>query len=95
VSPSRRRSSPLEKIAVIGCGAVALAGIGFDETSAELIADPGVSEDIHEVIAEGAFGHFQVRISGRPLPGNPKSSALTAMSVVRESRNSVAPLSIR
>ena len=74
---------------------VALAGIGFDETSAELIADPGISENIHEIIAEGAFGHFEFRISGRPLPGNPKSSALTAMSVVSESRNRVAPLSIR
>lgn len=74
---------------------VALAGIGFDETSAELIADPDISENIHEILAEGAFGHFEFRISGRPLPGNPKSSALTAMSVVRESRNSVAPLSIR
>jgi aspartate dehydrogenase len=74
---------------------VALAGIGFDDTSAELIADPGVTENIHEIIAEGAFGHLEFRISGRPLPGNPKSSALTAMSVVRESRNRVAPLSIR
>lgn len=74
---------------------VALAGIGFDDTTAELIADPGVSENIHEVIADGAFGHFEFRISGRPLPSNPKSSALTAMSVVRESRNRVAPLSIR
>jgi aspartate dehydrogenase len=74
---------------------VALAGIGFDATSAELIADPGISENMHEIIAEGAFGHFEFRISGRPLPGNPKSSALTAMSVVRESHNRVAPLSIR
>lgn len=74
---------------------VALAGIGFDETSAELIADPGIGENIHEIIAEGAFGHFEFRVSGRPLPDNPKSSALTAMSVVRESRNRVAPLSIR
>jgi len=74
---------------------VALAGLGFDETTAELIADPGISENIHEVHAEGAFGHFEFRISGRPLPDNPKSSALTAMSVVRECRNRVAPLSIK
>ncbi len=74
---------------------VALAGIGFDDTETELIADPGVTENIHEVVAEGEFGRFEFRISGRPLPTNPKSSALTAMSVVCESRNRVAPLSIK
>ncbi len=62
--------------------AVALAGIGFDRTEAQLIADPTISENIHEIIAEGAFGRLEFRISGKPLPGNPKSSALAAMSVV-------------
>ena len=74
---------------------VALAGIGFDDTTAELIADPDATQNIHEIVAEGEFGRFEFRISGRPLPSNPKSSALTAMSVVRESRNRIAPLSIK
>lgn len=74
---------------------VALAGIGFDDTTAELIADPDVTQNIHEIVAEGEFGRFEFRISGRPLPSNPKSSALTAMSVVCESRNRIAPLSIK
>jgi aspartate dehydrogenase len=62
--------------------AVALAGIGFDDTEVELIADPNVSSNIHEVIAEGDFGSFQFQISGHPLADNPRSSALAAMSVV-------------
>lgn len=62
--------------------AVALAGVGFDRTQAMLIADPTVTENIHEVIAEGAFGQFSFRIAGNALPGNPRSSALAAMSVV-------------
>jgi aspartate dehydrogenase len=39
--------------------------------------------------AEGAFGCFSVRIAGKALPGNPKSSSLTAMSLLRciENRN--------
>jgi aspartate dehydrogenase len=61
---------------------IALAGLGLDRTKVQLIADPGVSENIHEVEAEGDFGRLDFRISGNPLPGNPRSSALTAMSIV-------------
>lgn len=64
--------------------AVALAGIGFDETRVKLIADPGVSENIHEVQAQGAFGSFSFEIRGHSLPDNPRSSALAAMSVVNK-----------
>jgi aspartate dehydrogenase len=63
---------------------VALAGIGFDDTLVELIADPDAERNVHEIVAEGDFGRYEFRIEGRSLPGNPRSSALTAMSVVRE-----------
>lgn len=71
--------------------AVALAGIGFDKTEVALIADPGISQNIHEVHCEGAFGSFSFRIAGMSLPDNPSSSALAAMSVVGalDSLNSV------
>jgi aspartate dehydrogenase len=62
--------------------AVALAGLGFDATEVELIADPGISRNIHELHAEGDFGSFQFRIEGDALPDNPRSSALAAMSAV-------------
>jgi aspartate dehydrogenase len=62
--------------------AVALAGIGFDDTRVKLIADPGVTENIHEVQATGEFGSFSFEIRGHSLPGNPRSSALAAMSVI-------------
>jgi aspartate dehydrogenase len=62
--------------------AVALAGIGFDDTQVELIADPNVSSNIHEIVADGDFGSFQFQISGYALADNPRSSALAAMSVV-------------
>ncbi|MDR7126729.1 aspartate dehydrogenase [Pseudotabrizicola sp. 4114] len=62
--------------------AVALAGIGFDRTEAELIADPTISANIHEIFAEGDFGEFKFCIAGSTLPGNPRTSALAAMSVV-------------
>ncbi|NND91144.1 MAG: aspartate dehydrogenase [Granulosicoccus sp.] len=62
---------------------IALAGIGFDDTRVELIVDPDAVGNHHEIEASGRFGHFKFSVEGLPLPGNPRSSALTAMSVVR------------
>jgi aspartate dehydrogenase len=62
--------------------AVALAGLGFDDTQVCLVADPSIRQNIHEITAKGAFGDFHFQISGNSLPDNPRSSALAAMSVV-------------
>ena len=69
-------------------------GIGFDETSVELIADPDITRNVHEVFAEGDFGCCEFRIEGQSLPDNPRSSAITAMSVVREILNPASPIVI-
>lgn len=73
---------------------VALAGIGFDATTVELIADPGITRNLHEIVAEGEFGRCEFRIEGKSLPDNPRSSALTAMSVVREILKPSSPIVI-
>ena len=73
---------------------VALAGIGFDETVVELIADPGVTRNVHEIVAEGDFGRYEFRIEGNSLPDNPRSSAITAMSMVREILNPASAIVI-
>lgn len=62
--------------------AVAFAGVGLDDTHVDLIADPTVTENIHEVTAKGDFGHFTFTIAGLGLPENPRSSSLAAMSIV-------------
>ena len=71
---------------------IALASKGLDNVSVELIADPGVSRNIHEIEASGSFGELKFRIEGNPLATNPKSSALAAMSIVRELRQQVSPV---
>lgn len=63
--------------------AVALAGLGFDETRVELIADPAIDANIHEIHAKGDFGEMQFTIMGKTLPDNTRTSALAAMSVVK------------
>ncbi|MEL7185974.1 MAG: aspartate dehydrogenase [Pseudomonadota bacterium] len=74
--------------------AVALAGIGFDKTRVELIADPTINTNRHEVSAKGAFGKLNFSIEGNALPDNPKSSALAAMSVVRAVLDRAAPVRV-
>ncbi|AOR80201.1 aspartate dehydrogenase [Novosphingobium resinovorum] len=73
---------------------VALAGIGFDRTEVELVADPTIATNVHELSFEGADGSFEVRIAGAPSAANPKTSALTAHSIVRLLHGMAAPIVI-
>jgi aspartate dehydrogenase len=63
--------------------AVALAGLGFDKTEVELVADPAAPGNVHEIEAEGAAGRFAIQLQGKPSRSNPKTSALAALSVAR------------
>jgi aspartate dehydrogenase len=73
---------------------IALAGIGFEKTEVRIIADPALTQNVHVLEATGNFGTFTMTIAGRPLPSNPKSSSLTAMSLLRciENRQSAIVL---
>jgi len=72
----------------------ALAGIGPTATQITLVADPDATTNRHEISAEGDFGKLNVAISNNPLPDNPKSSAMAALSLVRAIQNRVAAIAI-
>jgi aspartate dehydrogenase len=74
--------------------AVALAGLGFDATEVELVADPDAPGNVHEIEAEGAAGRFAIALQGKPSRSNPKTSALAAMSVARALLNADATIVI-
>jgi aspartate dehydrogenase len=61
----------------------ALAGIGLDQTRVEMVADPAVHINGHRITAHGAFGRLEILLENNPLATNPKSSELTALSLVR------------
>ena len=73
---------------------IALAGVGMQRTQVALVADPTVNQNIHEIEAHGAFGKLHFTIAGNPLPENPKTSALTAFSVLRQIRNQAGTVRI-
>ncbi len=73
---------------------IALASIGLDNVTAKLIADPSVERNVHEIEACGSFGKLNIKLEGNPLPNNPKSSALAAMSIVAELKRRFAPIEI-
>jgi aspartate dehydrogenase len=70
--------------------AIALSGIGFEKTEVTLIADPQARGNEHSILAEGVFGRAEVHVAGNPLPQNPKTSWLAALSLARAVLNSRA-----
>lgn len=73
---------------------IALAGIGMDETRVQLIADPTISRNKHQISARGRFGDLNIELSGLPLESNPKTSTLAALSVVRACRHAASAVLI-
>ncbi|MEO9338618.1 aspartate dehydrogenase [Mesorhizobium sp. SB112] len=64
-----------------------LAGVGFEKTRIELVADPDTQRNVHQIHAEGDFGVLDVRLENLPLKTNPKSSEMTALNLVRAIEN--------
>ena len=66
---------------------VALAGAGFEGTEVRLVADPTRDHNAGRIEAEGRFGRMDIEMRGQPTPENPKTSAVTALSLLRAIRN--------
>ena len=56
----------------------------------QLIADPAAEGNRHEIEARGEFGSLSVTLRNKALEGNPKSSKLAALVLVRMAENEAA-----
>ncbi|WP_430512708.1 aspartate dehydrogenase domain-containing protein [Pannonibacter phragmitetus] len=70
----------------------AMAGLGLDRTEVALVADPGAAGNAHRLTASGAFGSMELMLTNKPLASNPKSSEMTALSLVRLIENRAGAL---
>ena len=62
--------------------AVALAGLGLDATTVQLVADPAATGNTGQIDAEGDASRLQVTVSGASTAANPKTSGIVAHSVL-------------
>ncbi|MFM0501746.1 aspartate dehydrogenase [Paraburkholderia caffeinilytica] len=72
--------------------ALALSGLGTQETRVRVVADPSTSRNRHFIEAEGEFGQLTVDLRCGPMAGNPRTSALAAASVIAALRNLDSPI---
>ena len=59
-----------------------------------IIADPAARSNAHEITVDGGLSQLKFKIENLPDPNNPKSSAMTALSIVSLLRRQTASLSI-
>ena len=66
---------------------IALAGLGLDRTQVDLVADPALTGNVGRIEASGRLGTLTVEMAGRAAPDNPKTSLVTAYSIVQALRS--------
>jgi aspartate dehydrogenase len=72
--------------------AMAIAGLGFEQTSVRLLSDPGSEQNVGMVVARGDAAVMTVTVAGDPLDDNPKSSFITAASVLAALANTASAM---
>ncbi|MFC7395166.1 aspartate dehydrogenase [Scopulibacillus cellulosilyticus] len=73
---------------------LSLAGIGVERTRVKIVADANVNKNIHFIEAKGSFGKLTLNIENNPMPNNPKTSYLAALSVLSSLKDSHEMLEI-
>ncbi len=62
---------------------LSLATVGFDQVRVRMVGDPAATRVRHVVTASGVAGTYELSFENAPSPDNPRTSAVTAYSVLR------------
>ena len=74
---------------------IALAGLGLERTQVDLVADPSLTTgNVGRIEASGRLGTLTVEMAGRAAPDNPKTSQVTAYSIVHALRSGRAVMAL-
>lgn len=73
---------------------LSLAGIGPDRTLVEVWADPGIARNTHAIEITSDSALLSAKIENLPMAENPRSSRITAMSIVSTLRRLATPLRV-
>ena len=66
---------------------LALAGVGFERTRLEVLADPALTHNTHTIRVRGKSGRFTVVLENLPAPDNPKTAWLACYSALAALRS--------
>lgn len=73
---------------------LSLAGVGFDETKVEIVADPVETRISHKILAHGRFGRLRAEVENMPNPNNLQSSYMASLSAIATLRRILDPIQI-
>jgi len=73
---------------------LSFAGIGLEDTTVEIIADPSIDQNNHKIMVEGDAGRLTAEAYNYPSPQNPKSSYLAALSAIKTVKKLTEPIKI-
>ncbi|MFB3163227.1 aspartate dehydrogenase [Neobacillus sp. 179-C4.2 HS] len=73
---------------------LSLAGLGPEKTRVKIISDPSIKKNSHCIEAKGSFGDLSIKVENDPMPNNPKTSYLAALSVLSSLKNKDAVIQV-
>ena len=73
---------------------LSLCGLGAKATKVKIVTSPHYKSNIHEVEVEGDFGRLKTVTENVPMPDNPKTSYIAALSAIATLKNIVSDYAI-